>query len=616
MTLKKRILIGYGISFCLMGLVTAWAVTNLVALSRASEAILSENYRSILAAGSMIDALERQDSGVLMFFLGNEADGTALFRDNEAVFLEWLGRARDNVTIAGEEGLIGTIDTGYSVYRKRFSAWTDARAAAADPASPAPLPAVYRETIHPLFRHVRNACIDFRRLNEEAMYATGMNARKTARRAIWSTSVVSAAALAAALFFSIFLAERIARPLRHFMAALRRMAAGEYAVRVPVDTGDELGRLADEFNRMSSRLQQYHEMDIDQIIAEKNKGEAILSGIADGLVVFDPDLRATAINPAARQMLGLTSPEASPARGAEIIPDPELSALIRQTVENGFPPEIPEERRIIRLAPAGRPRHCLFSITTIRGRDGGLSGIVLLLRDVTRLKEVEQLKNEFFMAASHELRTPLTSLEMSVGLLREHAADMLAEKDRDLLDTAHEEVRRMKNLVGDLLDISRMESGSIKLEFEPVPVVRLFEHVQTIFHGQFAHRHIDFAQEVDHHLPDVRADANKITWVLTNLISNALRYVPESGRIRLAARHAAGQIELSVHDNGPGIPPEYQAIIFRKFVQVKGREAGGAGLGLAICREIVRAHGGTIRVESAPGAGSTFRFTLPPAGQA
>ena len=103
---------------------------------------------------------------------------------------------------------------------------------------------------------------------------------------------------------------------------------------------------------------------------------------------------------------------------------------------------------------------------------------------------------------------------------------------------------------------------------------------------------------MDHHLPDVRADANKITWVLTNLISNALRYVPESGRIRLAARHAAGQIELSVHDNGPGIPPEYQAIIFRKFVQVKGREAGGAGLGLAICREIVRAHGGTIRAVS------------------
>jgi two-component system, NtrC family, sensor histidine kinase KinB len=228
------------------------------------------------------------------------------------------------------------------------------------------------------------------------------------------------------------------------------------------------------------------------------------------------------------------------------------------------------------------------------------------------LKEVDRLKSEFVMAASHELRTPLTSLGMSVDLLLEHVSQELAEKDRDLLQAAHEEVHRMKALVNDLLDLSRIEGGRIEMEFERVPVKTLFDQIQTIFKSQMEMKEVSLTLKmaVDD-LPGIRADANKITWVLTNLISNALRYVSKGGHIQLMARRIGPQIHLSVRDDGPGIPLEYQSRIFQKFVRVKGQETGGTGLGLAICKEIVRAHGGTIWVESSPGQGSTFTFTVP-----
>jgi len=609
MTFKKKILVGYGVAFVLMGLVVSWAVTNLVSLGKATDAILSENYRSILAAENMVNALERQDSAILLMFLGDTENGITGFRENEKVFLEWLARAKDNVTIQGEADLVQSIESDYTKYRQEFSHLTDLRDTVQT--SRRPSLTVYQESVHPLFTRVREACVGLRHLNEKTMYGASVRASHVAKRAIWSTILVSASALIVALVFSVFLAERIVRPIRRFMEATRKISSGDYAIQVPVETSDELGRLAGEFNQMAKQLGRYHEMNIEQIITEKNKAEAILASIEDGLVVFDTNVKVTGINPAARRMLGLEFTETASLQCADIFPDPNICDLIHKTVETGIQPTVPDEQRIVSFPEGERPRHYLFSVTAIRGRDRNLSGIVLLLRDVTRLKEVERLKSDFVMAASHELRTPLTSLGMSVDLLLENVAQGLAEKDRDLLQAAHEEVHRMKALVNDLLDLSKIEAGRIDLEFESVPVSTLFDHVRAVFKSQMDIKAVSLTSTMTGDLPDIRADANKITWVLTNLVSNALRYVSNGGHIKLMAHRIGPNVHLSVRDDGPGIPPEYHSKIFEKFVQMKERDAGGTGLGLAICKEIVRAHGGAIWVESPSGQGSTFTFTLP-----
>ena len=609
MTLKAKILIGYGVAFAFMGLVVAWAVTNLVSLGKATDAILHENYRSILAAENMVDELERQDSGILIMFLGAGEKGIDQFRESEKVFLEWLARAKDNTTIQGEAELVQSIETDYSKYRRQFSRLTELRNTAKTPIWSSLTN--YQESVHPLFAKVREACVGLRYLNEKTMYEASVRASRVAKRAIWSTVLVAASALILALIFSLILAERIVRPIRYFMEASRKITSGDYAVQVPVETKDELGHLAGEFNQMAAQLGRYHEMNIEQIISEKNKGAAILSSIEDGLVVFDTKLKVTGINPSARRTLGLEFAESQTLQCADILPDPHVCDLIRKTVETGKQPTVPDEHRIVTLSEGERYRHYLFSVTAIRGRDRNLSGIVLLLKDVTRLKEVERIKSEFVMAASHELRTPLTSLAMSVDLLLEHVPKGLAEKDRDLLQAAHEEVHRMKALVNDLLDLSKIEAGKIELEFESVHVRTLFDHVQTVFKSQMDIKEVSFTSELTGDLSRIRVDVNKITWVLTNLVSNALRYVRKGGHIQLMAHRIGPNVHLSVRDDGPGIPPEYQSKIFEKFVQMNGRDAGGTGLGLAICKEIVRAHGGAIWVESSSGQGSTFTFTLP-----
>ena len=609
MTFKKKILLGYGVVFFRMSLVLVLSVLNLLSLSEASKAILRENYRSILAADNMLNALERQDSGVLLMFLGEIENGTAQFRQYESSFLQWFGRAKDNITVTGEAELIRSIEKNYNNYRAGFFDIMGLRISKL--ISPTEGKRIYDELFYPRFINVYDACIKLRNLNEKAMYATNERAGNVANRVIWSTIAVGASALIAALVFSLVLSSRVSRPLQRFMDASRKIAAGDYTVQIPVDTNDEFGRLGMEFNQMATHLARFHKMNIEEIISEKQKVEAILASIEDGLIVLDTKMKVKGINPAARRILNLESRDILESDCSEILPEPRIRNLIGKIIKAGNQSKVDEDERIITLDQGENQHHYLLSVTAIHGKTRNLSGIVLLLKDVTRLMEAERLKSEFIMAASHELRTPLTSLGMSIDLLLEHASEKIGKGDRELLDAAHEEIERLKALVSDLLDLSRIETGKIELEIKKVSVEPILTHIKSVFQNQMAIKSINFSIQSPDNLPKIKADANKLMWVLTNLISNALRYVKKSGSIQILGSHVGQYVHLSVKDDGPGIPYEYQTRIFQKFVQIKEQEAGGTGLGLAICKEIVRAHGGSIWVESKPGDGSNFIFSVP-----
>lgn len=612
MTLKKNILTGYGVAFLLMMMVIAWAVINLVSLGKASEAILRENYRSILAAEKMIDALKRQDRGLLLISIDNDENGILMFREGERIFLEWFARAKDNITVHGEAETIQVIEQNYNTYRSFIHYFEKSKS---DLRKPSELRGIYQKSVYPVFEKVYRDCIHLRNLNENVMYSASNRARNVASRAIFSTVLVAVSALVVALIFSLFLSERISRPLREFMAASRRIGSGDYKVQIPVYTSDELGRLADEFNQMAAQLEHFKKLNIEKILSEKNKSEAILTSIEDGIIVFDNDLSVVSINDSACRIFGLDRSGTRRLSCSEILQQSSVCALIEKTVNEGKQPEIPDDKRIIAVSLGGQMHHYLYSITTIKGGKKQLSGIVLLLKDVSRLKEVERLKSEFVMSASHELRTPLTSIGMSIDLLLEHKDEEFNKKDFELLKTAQEEVRRLKALVNDLLDLSKIEMGRIQMDFENVPVYPLIDRVQYVFRGQVDEKSVSLNTASEKGLPLIRADANKIIWVLTNLISNALRYVKAGGKIDIKVVKDRSQVRFEVVDDGPGIPPEYHSKIFQKFVKVEGREEGGTGLGLAICKEIVNAHGGNIWVESISGKGSTFIFTLPAVNQ-
>lgn len=608
-TLRRKIIVGYSIAIFLILIVLVWAFINLLNLGQASDAILKENYKSILAAENMIDAIERQDSGTLIILLGYEAEGLSQFRRNENKFLQWFGRAKDNITVRGEDKIIGKIDKGYSSYLVNFSKLNflshTERQKAID---------FYHGTLLSSFVSVRNACVSLREINESTMIKASSHAKKIADRAILSMLIVGLAAVGLGLGFSLTLSKLLTRPLLHIMEAAQKISNGNYDVKIFDKSSDELGGLATEFNVMTKKLKRYHDLNIEKVLAEKSKSDAIIKSIDDGIIVVDADFKIISINPAAARALGCEAEQAKERHFLEILKDEKLFNLVKQSAESGYSPRIEEGKDVLTVEHGDVRRHYQFLISPIYSKTNNMLGVVLLLRDVTRLKELDNLKSDFVMMASHELRTPLMSIGMSIDLLLERAVEKQNEEDQKLLYAAHEELQRLKSLVNDLLALSKIESGKIEMEFDHINIPPLFEKVVSDMRTQADDKSIELTFKVPDTLPTVKADAHKIAWTITNLIANALHYTQQGGYIRLAAEHIGNMVYISVKDDGAGIPFEYQSRIFDKFVQVKNqnqKDYHGSGLGLAICKEIVHAHGGTIWVDSTPGEGSNFTFSLP-----
>lgn len=606
-TLRKKIFIGYGITLALMVLVLVWAFINLWGLGQASDAILRENYKSILAAENMVYAIERQDSAILLVFVGYEDEGWKQFRENEAEFFQWLARAKDNITVEGEDRVVKSIESGYSTYLQHITQLKSISMGGAKKTG-----TFYHETILPAFLLIRDTCIRLREINQQNMFKVSDRAHFIAKRAIWSMVIIGIVAIAIGLGFSLVLSNLLVKPVREMVEATQKIAKGNYDIQISTHSSDELGRLTDEFNSMAQKLRGFHDLNIEQIMTEKQKSEAVIRSIDDGIILVDAEFKVTGMNPMARRILGGPPEELQNRHFLEVVKSEELFNYIKQSMESGKPPCIEEREAVFTVERGGTRYHYQFSITPVRGKKGVFIGVVLLLRDVTQLTELERLKSEFVMTASHELRTPLTSIGMSIDLLMESARKKLDEKEQQLLSATHEDVNRLKVLVSNLLDLSRIEAGKMVMEFSSIPVHLLFEKVVSVFKMPAEEKGMELSFYTPEEIPNVKADLDRIIWVLTNLISNALHYSPQGGHVHLSAESFLPYIQFSVHDDGPGIPFEYQSKIFDKFVQIKSDKVlGGSGLGLAICKEIVRAHGGTIWVDSVPGEGSTFTFTLP-----
>lgn len=606
-TFRKKILLGYWASLLLIIVVLSWAVFMILLLGRASESILRENYQSILAAENMIDAVERQDSATLLILLGYKQQGISEFRENETLFLQWLGRAKDNITIPGEKEIIDNLEKGYTRYLSEIS-----NLQLLYHSEPSQATNAYHEVILPLFRSIRDTCIKLRDLNHETMYAASNRANKISVKAVFSISLIGGVSVIIIIAFSLFLSHLISRPVTELKEAALQVGQGNYDVQVPVRGEGELALLASQFNLMVEKLRQFNDMNVGKIIAEKRKSEAIIRSVTDGIVVVDNNLLITNLNPAAAKIFGIFPEDSLEKHILEVMRDEKLFGFLKEVLTSGHPSLMEEGEDILTIKTGEENRHYQVSIVPMRTHSGEIPGVVLLLRDITRLRELDRLKSEFVMTASHELRTPLTSINMAVKLLRESASAKLTDQERVLLDACHDDVQRLRALANDLLDLSRIEAGKLELEFQPVQPMLLGDQALSVIKPQADSKGIELSLEVPKDLPEVTADSHKIVWVLVNLLANAVRHTDTGGHIRLAGELVGKQVYLSVIDDGEGIPLDVQPRIFDKFVHGKPSDGnGGSGLGLAISKEIIKAHRGTIWVDSIPGQGSTFTFTLP-----
>jgi len=607
-SLRGRIMGGYVLITALALVVGMWSAFNYVRFSGQLNAMMVQNYRSVVAATHMVAALERQDSAALMLLLG-DPESRALFERARTDFLGWLARAEDNVTLPGEGEVVARIRARYLDYcRALETIWGDR-----DHALPADtVSAAYRGLVLPRFDAARQACWELFAMNDQAMSSVQARMTAASARAAWSTLLVGVMALVMAVVLGFTVSEVIARPVRRLAESARRVGEGHLDETIEVRGRDEVGLLAAEFNAMVEKLREVRASNVARLAASRRKLEAVIDAIGDGLVVTDTALRIESANPVAQEVFGWKGDDLAGRPFSHVVHDARLVELVeREAARASSPPDgEPSEPVLVEHARGGRRRCYLAEATAVRLGEEVL-GVVLLLRDVTAVEEVERSRSRFMSAISHELRTPLASLTMGIGLLAESKVLRGCPREAELVDILKEDSRRLSRLVDELFELSRLQSGQLPLSFTRVEVAEMIESATLPFVAQAEAQGVELRREVPAGLPAVRADREKVTWVISNLVANALRYTPAGGRIAVSAEPHGAMVYVSVADTGIGIPREKQEAIFQPYVQLEDRAGGGAGLGLAISRDIVRAHGGRLFVESEPGRGSKFTFSLP-----
>jgi PAS domain S-box-containing protein len=350
---------------------------------------------------------------------------------------------------------------------------------------------------------------------------------------------------------------------------------------------------------------------IDVVLEEKAKTEAVMEAIEDGLIVLDPRGVVIHVNEVACAILEVERERVIGTRFDELASRHPHYLRVREALrEFERHPEREGDRVEIALFMRGRDHFFVLRPTSFRTRDGQPAGVILALQDVTYFRDQEARREHLVSTLSHELGTPITSLRMALELL-ERGGDRLDAEQRDLVAAAHEDVLRLQEVSRQFLDLARSRATAIALERAQIDVGDVVARAVRIFTAQAREKGVALESSTAD-TGSVVGDQTKLTWALSNLIANALRYTPSGGRISVEARADEGNVLLSVADTGPGIPPDQQERVFERFAQSgQSGDIGGAGLGLAIVRDIVQAHGGRILLDSAPGTGTRFTIRLP-----
>jgi two-component system phosphate regulon sensor histidine kinase PhoR len=378
-----------------------------------------------------------------------------------------------------------------------------------------------------------------------------------------------------------------------------QMAEGDLSQTLRVYESDEMGKLAQSLNQMAQRLR----ATLSLVTEEKNRMQAILDSMADGVIAVDGETRVILINPVVEEAFGLNEEASLGKTVLEVVRDYDLDRLFREALDSGRP--VKQELRI--LTP--EPRLFRVHLTPMRG---GQRGVVALFRDITERRQLEKMRTEFVANASHELRTPLTSIRGFIEALQDGALED-PETARRFLAIIDEETKRLSELVDDLLQLASIEERRRSFRRQPVELASIIQRVSDTFATRVQQKGLRLRVDLPDDLPPVLGDANLLSQVFHNLLDNAVKF-SEKGEIVVRARQENGGVAVEIADNGIGIAPEHLTRIFERFFRAdKSRAAssGGTGLGLAIVKHIVEGHGGEVRVTSRLGEGSVFTVILP-----
>ncbi|CAH0242435.1 Alkaline phosphatase synthesis sensor protein PhoR [Pedobacter sp. Bi27] len=580
MKIKTKLRLGFGFLFILVLSFGLIALFFLNELSDKSKVILKDNYKSLKYVAAMRNVIDQNQFPL---------SSTQL-----AVFKENLKNEGLNITEPGEKVAFQKLETAFAMLNGPQSL------------------SIKENSI----KNLRVALQNIEQVNMKAIYDKNELANETSSRA--NLYIMIAATLSFIILFTFIVnfPGFVANPLAEFSAAIKQISRKNYKQRLHFENDDEFTELADSFNGMVVKLNEWENSNLSKIKSEKSRIEAIIAQMQDAIIGLNEKGEVLFLNHLAAKLMSLDEDKVIGQNVAELMQKNELLKRIIKPETNDNTLKIYaddkesyfllENREIIIPNYEEQDENTLIASSKS-------AGSVYTLKNITQFKELDEAKTNFIATVSHELKTPLSSIKMSLKLLNDERVGAMNEEQHELLNHIREDSDRLLKITSELLDLSQVETGNLKLTFAITKPEEIVSYAVDAVKFQAEQKSIQLVLNCNQNLPDVNADIQKTAWVLVNFLSNALRYSAEKSKVIIDVFQKDKFIEFSVRDFGKGIDEKYQKRLFDRYFQVPtdGQNKSGSGLGLAISKDFIEAENGKIWVVSAIGEGSKFCFSLP-----
>lgn len=571
MNLRNRLTLGIGVLFVLILLLGFQSVRSVRQLSVASKDILADNYNSVHYVEEMLRSLDRlsQDSS------------------SRDVLINSLTLQQQNITEVNEKEVT-------SALTRKIDALTDSVSIAQ-------------------IQVIRDDLYRIMELNMNSIRAKSSDMESRAEGAVQWLTILSALCILLAVIFLFRFPAVILRPIDKLKQGITQIANHNYDERLDFGNNKEFSAVAASFNDMACKLSEYRRSSLDRLMTEKKRIEAIVNSLHEPIIGLDSERDILFMNDEAFSILNLKRGNIIGRKAAEIALNNDL---LRRLIREVYAEHDDHEHEPLKIYADNKESYFQMDniplyINPVGETRQQFVGNLIILNNVTKYKELDSAKTNFIATVSHEMKTPISSILMSLQLLGDSRLGTLNEEQSQLLDSIRESSNRLLNITGELLNLTQVESGKLKLMPKIIKPIELIEYAIKATQVLTERFHCFVEVEYPEKISKLFVDNEKIAWVITNLLSNAIHHSPENSRIIIGAAQHDKRVDIYVQDFGRGIDPRYHKSIFERYFRVPGTKVQGSGLGLAISKDFVEAHGGTISIESEIGKGCRFTVSLP-----
>jgi PAS domain S-box-containing protein len=566
MTIKNKLRAGFGFLFLLAFICCGLSIYFLNRLSADAGVILKDNYETLKYVKNIGSALDQNE-------LALDVKQISIIESN-------LTKQEHNVTESGEQQLTDSLRSKYEQLKLLGNG-------------------SQKQSV--LRGQVRRLLFGIMELNMQGIEHKNTIAKGTANSATLIVAFIGSFLFLVAFSFVVNFPSYIANPIRELTERIKEIAKRNYHQQLNFKSNDEFGELAQAFNTMTFKLDEYENSNLASILFEKKRIETIINSMHDGIIGLDEKSFIIFVNEVACTLVGMNEIDLIGRYAPDVAMENDLLRNLLVTDQNKM-----------KIFADNRESYYSKETLSVVSKEKVI-GKVIILKNITEFQQLDEAKTNFIATISHELKTPISSIKMSLKLLEDTRIGEVNAEQAQLLGNIDDDARRLLQITGELLDMAQVETGKLNLNFGSTHPKNIVDYAVKAVRFTAEQKQVTINVQCDESLPEVRADLDKTTWVLINLLSNAIKYSHEKSVVDLVVKKSKGDdIEFSVADHGQGIEHKYLPRIFERYFKVPGAtvDQTGTGLGLAIAKDFIEAQSGKIGVESELGEGSRFYFTL------